>query len=73
MHFEVLMQDHTTKLWVETLLELMLKNQNLKKKRKGKKEKEIEFSPAEDRTWFASVIDLHDNHYTTHTADSVMK
>ena len=33
-------------------------------------EKETEFSPAENRTWVSSVIDLHDNHYTTHTADS---
>ena len=52
-------------------MELTLKNSKFKEKRKGKKEKETEFSPAEDRTWVASVIARDDNHYTTPTADSV--
>ena len=34
-----------------------------------KREKETSFSPAEDRTWVACVIDQQDNHYTTNTAD----
>ena len=42
----------------------MLKIQNLKKKIQ-------KCSPAADGTWVASVIDQHDNHYTTPTADSV--
>ena len=47
----------------------------MKKKKKNnnnnkEKEKETEYSLAEDGTWVTSVTDQHDNHYTTHTADS---
>ena len=45
------------------------KMQNLKKKRGKKKLREC--FPSKDRTRVASVIDQHDNHYTTPTADSV--
>ena len=36
---------------------------------KKKKYKE-NVSPARDRTWVASVLDQHDNHYTTPIANS---
>ena len=39
----------------------------IKKRKKRNKEN---VSPAKDRTWVASVLDEHDNHYTTPIADS---
>ena len=37
----------------------------------GKKKTKRMFSLARDRTWVTSVIDQHDNHYTTPIAELI--